>query len=186
MPQHYVFEGQTIGGKATIEIGLLYFSGGFLPTESDQGPVLFQAVPTVAAPRPVFVTEWGNTCSSQGILFPAYTSYYCRLRNDNSSGVRFDLHMLTFTDAARGGSGWNLLSERPVFSADTLRKVKLVVLTDADGKIAGTAFQTDESSAHGLVPGDGQSVHVIDVTDEIATIQDVEQLHTTLETYLTQ
>lgn len=196
MPKVTHFDGNTIGAGGTWELVLkcnqMYGpppdknSGGglvqFRDNHSDQGPALFQAMPTSRADRPLYVAEVGNTCyDSRTYYWHDTVSYYCKVRNDNDYPVTFDLRMVTFGDVTDQALQWSLVPE-PL--PEWAKVVKLSVLYNGKGKIVGTAVNADGSDTKSLVAGPGQSVQVIELTEELRKIQDVTELHHKLEEQL--
>jgi hypothetical protein len=73
-------------------------------------------------------------------------------------------------------------------SQDTEAAMKMTVITDNAGKIVGTARHGDKSQpgagAGGPVAGPEQTVHVIDVPEELQNVEDAGELHTRLQALL--
>ncbi|NTY58724.1 hypothetical protein [Mycolicibacterium sphagni] len=183
MTQRYVFPGYTIGAAATMEVGKVCTSGTYDQPLSNQGPAVFQAIPNTMAYRPVYVAETGITCWNVGGIFGSGIAYYCKIRNENPSPVGFDLHMVTFGDEPIGELTWETardLNATPL--AEVFANVKFGVLWGPHG-VAATALQAPDA-APAFVPGPGQSFHVVDVTEDLAKIRDVEELHAKLQTLL--
>jgi hypothetical protein len=66
--------------------------------------------------------------------------------------------------------------------------MKMTVITDKAGTIVGTARQGAEgqpgAGAGGPVAGPDQTVHVIDVPEELENVEDAGELHSRLQTLL--
>jgi hypothetical protein len=73
-------------------------------------------------------------------------------------------------------------------SEDTEAAMKMTVITDKAGKIVGTARQgvagQPGAGAGGPVAGPEQTVHVIDVPEELENVEDAAELHDRLQTLL--
>jgi hypothetical protein len=62
--------------------------------------------------------------------------------------------------------------------------MRMVVITDSGGNVVGTAREVSDADPAvgngGPSAGPGQSVHLLDVPDEVANIGDAQELHARL------
>ncbi|RDH74117.1 hypothetical protein DVS77_33330 [Mycolicibacterium moriokaense] len=190
MPHLYRIGTYTIAANSSLDLPVAWAEGWLT---LDRGPVLFRAIPIPPKDgllfKPLWVTEYGVTAATLGGYRSTY-GYVCKVRNDNSVAADFYLDLLTFDDI--GVTTWpnnwkGPLPERTVERMKSLHP-KLTILTDGAGNIVGTAIHNgSESEINPLMaPGPDQRVHVIDLSEELQEIDDLDDLYRKLERRLKQ
>ena len=188
----------SVAAHDSLQIGVQWTKDFHEWDKTDRGPVAFQALP-----RP---QTNGAIGAFGAVEYPLYTecgmtayvgvrggyAYWCRVKNENPIAVSFVLRVAVFPMRAGYPDNWMKASlpESPLMKE--IRKIqRITVLTDNNtGKIVGTSLNTtDTGSAEGeaqLAAGPGQSVRVVDLPEELQLIEDANELHTRLESLITQ